>query len=477
MVRHRLYPIAILGGVLLAGCSPSEPGASAPPRSDSPQPTYTVRSLEGANLVVIAVDGLRADRLGAYGHDDGMTPFLDSLAEQGLVYTNAAANSSVLPQSLAALFTGRLPTCGGTIGLYEAAPQDQTTTWAQYFSRTGYYTGLISNQPAIMGRGYTKGFEEIQVASPEDPWPREDLVRRAGYFLEDAGPDRFFLYLHFSGPPLDHHASGDTSSQAAREKALAAYDADLADLDGHVRDFLDLLRDAGRYDNTALIFTSSHGAELFDHGYVGAGWTLHEEVLRVPLILVAPGRVPAGKVDDRVSHVDLLPTILTLFGLDDDGAHFDGHALFQPGPPGFDSIPHTAPHIAELIIPERCVVRSVEHDGWKYVAASLRPHPAERDAIAEAHEETANAILDGSRQPPPLWGNGAYEALFHLDADTGEQHNVLGHHAGVRDNLAEALAGYREHCREHGLEPRMATRFRETLDAEDIADIESLGYS
>lgn len=131
---RRYIAIAVL--TVLAACSPAERSAEAPPATDASAtpaveiPVTPLPSLKGYDVVVAVVDGLRADRVAE-------APFLAELAKQGVNFTDTLAASSHVLQSLAALSTGRLPTNGGTIGVYEAEPHDETTTLAQYFQKAG----------------------------------------------------------------------------------------------------------------------------------------------------------------------------------------------------------------------------------------------------------------------------------------------------------------------------------------------------
>lgn len=459
--------VAVLTGL---GCNAPDRAAERP--DAAPKSNVVSPSLHGYDVVCIVVDSLRADRVGS-----GFAPAIDRVAGEGLVFESAAANSSATVQSLAALFTGLLPTTGGTIGLYEAEPHDKTATLAQHFEQAGYYTGVLANQPEIVGRGFTKGFADIQIASPNSPWTDEDLVRRASEFLEDAGDDRIFLYLHFAGPAtVLRKANAPESATPPATELTAEYDAAVAAVDKQIGQVIEELEESGRADSTLLVLTSLHGAELLDHGDTGAGWTLYEEVIRVPLILHAPKALPAATVSERVGLVDVPATLLTLLGLDNNDAYTDSRSWFAADGEGFRYAPDPRPEISELVIPERCIVRSVTDGGWKYVAGSLWPVVAERDAVAAAHEETANAYLDGTKTPPPLWGAEAFEALFNLGEDPGETTNQMHQSPDVLDRLRAALADYRAACAEHALPPRMATRFQETLRPEDVANLESLGY-
>jgi arylsulfatase A-like enzyme len=251
------------------------------------------------------------------------------------------------------------------------------------------------------------------------------------------------------------------------------YDAAIASADAAVKALVESLRASGRAEKTLLVLTSLHGFELFEHGYLGAGWTLYDESVRVPLIFYAPGAIPAGRSAAVVSLVDLLPSVLTLAGIQYDSGALDGKSLFEAQGGGFTPTTADRTRIAELVIPERCIVRTVTQDGWTYLASSLWAAPAERQAIADAHRDTANAYLDGSRQPPTMWGAGAKEALFKGAADV---ELPLSENEQARAPMAMALDEYREQCEKTGLMARTALKSVKAVDAENVQNLESLGY-
>ncbi len=486
----------------LAGCSkPEGPGASAPPSDNS------AASIKGNNLVMIVVDSLRADHLGCYGYDKPTSPFIDSLAENGLVFERASANSSFITQSLSALFSGRLPTSGGTVGLYESHPLDETATLPEWFRRAGYYTGIVSNQPLVKGRGFTKGFEDLQIGSFDNLWTGYDTTNRALDFTKDTADDKFMLYLHYLDPhqpytPLaefyerlgDRAAAGPVNLVAFRKNYAAAieaiggpenpavqesirrYDAEIAYTDKCIERFVRGLEEQGKLDRTTIVITSNHGEEFLEHGYVGNGWTLFDEVLHVPLIIWAPGALGPGRIRSRVSLVDLLPTLLDLFEIPAEAEGLDGEPLFASAGGSFAFQAPEKAQIAELVIRERAIVRSVVLGDWKYIASSSWAPPVERYSVATRFTELTKGIQDGTIEAPPLWGAEGFEALYNLERDPNETVNLLDEGGEALENARAALAAYERYCKENALEPRGAAGVHTVLDPDEIEDLESLAY-
>jgi len=255
--------------VLVAGCS-------QPPQEPAPAPS----------VLLLVLDGLRADRV-----DGPVGSFRARFGPESVVFERAYTPSSLPQQSLASLFAGRLPTHGGGIGLAEAQPVAEATTLASALRGAGYRSALVS-QAVWAGRpGYTRGFGDLQIA-PEPGWSDRQVADKAIQVLEDwqsldqkraDGSGRpSFLVVHWTTPRTQDGALGGEVSEAA-------YDAAIADrgvlIDGLLEDIL------GRVGlgDPVVVLTSGHGFELMEHGGVGTGWTLHEEAIRVPLLLRLPG--------------------------------------------------------------------------------------------------------------------------------------------------------------------------------------------
>jgi len=160
-------------------------------------------------------------------------------------------------------------------------------------------------------------------------------------------PQRFFAYFHYMEPHAPYQPSerskalfvsepveeglgerafvvhgilpfqrGEPVSPAQRQQIIGLYDAEIRDLDAALGELFAGLRELGIEEQTLVIVTADHGEEFFDHGGWGHGHSLHQELLHVPFILSFPARLPGGQVvDTRVSHVDLMPTILELCGI------------------------------------------------------------------------------------------------------------------------------------------------------------------
>ena len=469
--------------------------------------TPAAKAAADTNIVLVVVDSLRADHTGIYGYDLPTTPFLDRWAEDAVVFETAWAPSSYTSQSVAAILTGRLPTSGGSLGLMEAEPSEAATPLQQHLRRAGLRTGIVSSQPLLRRRAFTRGFEDIQVASLDESWTATQVSSRALDFVDgdvdgDGDPEAgFFLYLHYADPHQPYDAPSayasrfpDTDApditvpqmQATIEESgmapddprvralISAYDAEIAAVDAGIEALVTGLETRGLLEETIVVVTASQGEELLDHGWWGHAWTLHEEVLRVPLLLRAPDISPQ-RVSEAVSLVDLLPTLLILSGLPIDDVDSEGDAFARLGENGPELRPAGRPKIAELVIKERCIHRAVLDPPFKYVATSVDCPLGERRAIAADYPSRLRAMADGTVEAPALWGNATVEAIYDLSSDPGEVHN-LAENAELLARLRRVLDNYAAYTREHGLVGAKAAIPAELIDPAQAERLESLGY-
>lgn len=456
--RSFIFFTVVFLGLVACGNESVAQAISEPP---GPPDEVQLPSFQKNSIIIILIDGMRADALVSNQSGSPVAPNITRLANEGVHFTKARAASSLNVQSVATIFSGRLPTLGGTIGLFEAEPHDGEPILARAFDSAGYYTGIISNQAAMGSYGFTRHFHDIQLATPERPRSAIELTQQAKRFVEDAGSDPYFLYLHF-GLPLP-----STPDAAAYERATTEVDVAIGTMMAKL--------DAETSERSPLIvLTAPNGYELSEHGGMGNGWTLNEEVLRVPLIFYAPGKITPAKINVDVGLIQLAPTLSTLLNLEEDFP--DAPSLFERDDRNLVFAPPAGPLIAELIIPERVITRSVTDGNWKYTVATRYTTPENRKILARAHAATAQSYRNGTDQPPPLWGHSAFRAAFDLSRDPREQHNRIHETPKSIEHLRDALRAYEEMCAQRAVAPRLSTQFVEELPVENLEDLESLGY-
>jgi tetratricopeptide (TPR) repeat protein len=267
-------------------------------------------------IILISVDSLRADRLPVYGYKNVRTPAIDRLAADGIVFERAYSHS---PQTLPAhtsLLSGRLPFQTGVRGTPGFTVKDEERLLAEMLRDRGYTTGAVVStfelrKESGIGQGFAFFDDQLSPAAPaaavggvtREGAASEEAAER---WLSSAGTERAFLFLHLQEPHKPHGAP-------SRFAEYSTYDAEVAHADEIVGNFFQYLKAHQLYDQSTIFFLADHGEGLGDHGEQEHGLLLHEEALRVPLIIKqAAGQGAGRRVPDLVQHVDLVPTILDL---------------------------------------------------------------------------------------------------------------------------------------------------------------------
>lgn len=320
---------------------------------------------ERPSFIVIVVDTLRADHLGSYGYVGDISPHLDRVAAESVVFDNCFSQAPWTPPSMGTLFTSLYPEVHGlhrfkdhqfldpTSGKLRATVLSaEAVTLAESLRDAGYRTSaFIANPWLHRDWGLDQGFDHFDDSRIGKNTPAGYLVSRARTWLEGrARADPFFMYLHFMevhgpyvatehdfrvmwnavahGPPrvleesespgghLNVHPPwADETLRTRLAYWKARYAAGVRLFDRRISGFLKYLRKSGILDRSYLIVTSDHGEELFEHKGWGHGESLHDHQLRVPLIIRPPrGQGGARRVARFVRLIDLMPTLLSLAG-------------------------------------------------------------------------------------------------------------------------------------------------------------------
>jgi arylsulfatase A-like enzyme len=289
--------------------------------------------------VLITIDTLRADHLGAYGYERPTSPNLDRLAADGTVFANAWAHAPSTRYSIPAILTGRLPLEVDYFPLKGQWPgvARSNTTIAEVMKQRGFTTGAILNywyfeERRAMDQGFDhydnenrrlhRGVAGEGPASTRGSSSRQQTDKAIAYIDEHAG-ERFFLWVHYYDPHYQYERQPGTPDFGGGKRGL--YDAEIHFTDKHVGRLLDHLRRRGLYDRAVVAVTGDHGEGFGEHGVDLHGYHLYAAQTRVPLILKVPGAT-AERVRTPVGHVDLLPTLANLAGAG-PSAEMDGVSL------------------------------------------------------------------------------------------------------------------------------------------------------
>jgi arylsulfatase A-like enzyme len=327
------------------------------------------------NVLLITIDCLRPDHMSVYNYERPTTPHLDDLANEGVSFTQVISQGPCTEASFPAMFGSTYPGMFG--GFPHLSPQRRLL--AEMLREAGYCTLAFGSNPHLSPiYGYDRGFEIFDgnlvpwiqsrqhrllkhlnrffiVARRLLPYlPANALTAKAVRLFQRnlaAGP--WFLWLHYMDvhepyrPPRRHAACFRSAKQPAlsdrtlwqkalsqpkeiseneRQYLIDLYDAEINFADEQIGYLLTHLRRLGPLDSTLIIVTADHGEEFGEHGQFSHRFELYDELLRVPLIMRLPARLPAGQVvTAQVRLLDLVPTILDLLDLDSNS--FEGASL------------------------------------------------------------------------------------------------------------------------------------------------------
>ena len=275
----------------------------------------------GFNVLLITIDTLRADAIGAYGHPGGPTPRIDQLAERGVRFADAHAHNVVTLPSHANLLSGRLPPEHGVRDNAGFRMPPDVETLATHLRRAGYRTAaFVSAFPLDSRFGLGLGFDvyddRFADAGPRPAFVIQErsalkTVALAKQWLESAGDGPWFSWVHVYEP----HFPYEPAEPFAARWPGNPYQAEVAEADAALGPLLDPILAAGADGRTLVVVTSDHGESLGEHGEASHGIFAYEAALRVPLVIYQPRIFRPRVVDDSVQHVDVLPTVLDAIAL------------------------------------------------------------------------------------------------------------------------------------------------------------------
>jgi arylsulfatase A-like enzyme len=314
------------------------------------------------NIVLVVIDTLRADKLSMYNPQTRVqTPFLDAVVRKAMTFSQPLAAENWTKPSTASILSGLYPETHQTKTERNSVPAS-VTLMSAHFKQLGWTTaGFVANGYVSDKFGFKRGW---------DTWTnyvREGKVNRAQAVADDVNAwlskrpagKPFFLYVHTIDPhvpyipPNKYRALYDdepyNGKVEARDTARllerikgglklsdrdkfrleALYDGEISYHDDHLARIYAELERQNLLEDTAIIITSDHGEEFFEHGSVGHGHSVYQEMLQVPLIVVLPGATPQdspARSNVDVSLTDIMPTVCDLTGTECP-ADLDGTSL------------------------------------------------------------------------------------------------------------------------------------------------------
>ncbi len=363
------------------------------------------------NVILILIDALRPDHLGCYGYKRDTSPNIDSLAKEGVIFTQAISQASYTPPSLSSMLTSTYP---NTHRVYTfGVPLDKKIkTLPEILKTKGYYLGLISARSSLDKFNFPeleKEFHAVYTASHKHIIKADEVTKNAIEFLKLNRKKKFFLWLYYLDPhapyrppaPYDKLYANDKFikennehipiADESREEGLSdeykvipritavkgitdinyyisQYDGEISFMDNQIGAVLTELKRLDLYDNTLIVITSDHGESMGERNfYFVHGVNLYDELLKVPLIISGRNVIPRGKIiNSQVRLIDIMPTILDIVNIQSNNI-MQGISLLplirEKDVPKLDSFSEGYEGYSE----DRKHLTGIRTDKWKFI--------------------------------------------------------------------------------------------------------------
>ena len=421
------------------------------------------------HIVWITLDALRADHLSCYGYERATSPFMDRLAAEGIRMEMAVAQAPSTKASVASMITSLYPSLHRTLWHEGVKPYradvlpSSAYTLAERLRDSGYLCAGFVTNPHLQERfGFRQGFSTYR----DHPWQRapDVLGEAADWIIEQSRTsERRFTYIHLMDihhpydPPqpyrsqflnpkwakgrpnryIDGKPKEPLTPQDVRYLS-DLYDGEISFTDAALESFFARLRDERLLANTLVLIVADHGDEFMDHGGLGHGTTLYQELVRVPLVLWGPDLLAAPRViESPVAIIDLMPTLLTIAGVSYEAAELLGRDLAETLTQGGKPDPNV-PIWTELYNSRRALL----WQGLKYhfqvgdegeaALFDLERDPYETRNLVDTERSRARAMADTARKlqdeieavRPSI---GLEPSTTHMDEDTVRRLRSLGY--------------------------------------------------
>jgi len=311
------------------------------------------------NIVIILIDTLRNDHLGAYGYKKNTSPSIDKMAREGVLFNNCFAQSPSTKASIASIFTSKYPSQHNVI-LNRDALDESFVTIAEALKDKGYKTaGFVTNNNRINSHfNYDQGFEEWSEFKnePINKMTAKKITDTAIPWLEKNSEKPFFLYLHYYDPHTPYQApepyknffdktykgnvnGSNTDLKNIKffkenpkelEHLISLYDSEIRYVDSEIKKFFDKLKELNIMDESLIILTSDHGEGFLEHDNFFHSYGVYSELINVPLIIRYPKIFKANqKSNIYVQHIDFFPFLMDVLAFKSKKGVFEGKSFLS----------------------------------------------------------------------------------------------------------------------------------------------------
>ncbi len=428
MKAIKLKSVVLLAAVLLAPsffCSLSCKGKSARP-----------------NVIIVTLDTTRADHIGCYGNNNIETPVMDRLAKEGVRFDRLYASAPITLPNHASILTGTHPAFHGARNNGTFKVDESITTAAEIFKNRGYQTaGFIASFPLLARFGLDQGFDVYDDRIEEGKEKRtflfqerraEDVNRAVFNWLDKRQDGPFFVWVHY----FDPHFSYEAPSPYREKYFFEPYDGEIAYADAQLGELLSRFREKGLLENAIVVVTADHGESLGEHKEKTHAILIYYATVQVPLIIWAPGILPAGQVEeDLVRSIDILPTVLDYADIEvpSDVQGVSLRPLIEDREDSLDLIAYTET-LAPFLHFHWTPLESVRTNEWLYIHAepeelyNLKNDPKELDNLADAEPKTLARTRDiFKKEKNAIQNPSPVDGTIRMDAETQDRLRALGY--------------------------------------------------
>ncbi len=416
-----------------------------------------------SSVLFIIIDTVRADHIGCFGYERNTSPNIDKFSRESVFFKNAISPAPWTTPAVASMFTAQHPRVLG----YEnevVVLEDQFVSLPEIFKDNGFTThGIIAHLYIAKELGFGQGFDSYdeENAKGHGHVSSPSVTDKAISFMREHKDEKFFLFVHYFDPhcdyilhkPYDFYPDYEGSVESGepieelREKAPqmseqdvaylnALYDSEIRFTDEHLGRLLTWLRDEDLYDDALIVIVADHGEEFLERGdhWIGHTKTVYQELIHVPLMIKLPHQAEGRIVEDWVTLVDLMPTVVDYAGLEvPDGYVHDGDVIDLEG----SQQPETRPIFSETM--RWGTMRSVIQDNWKLT-----------------YDQTTNTTT-----------------LFNLADDPGETVSLVKEKGALVRSMLRTLIDWESDMRASRWNVR---RRHPSLTRDQLEQLKSLGY-
>ncbi|MFY9560320.1 MAG: sulfatase-like hydrolase/transferase [Terriglobales bacterium] len=410
-----------------------------------------------ANIILITLDTTRADRMGFLGSKRGLTPNLDGLARQGVVFSYAYAHVPLTTPSHATILTGTYPQFNlvSDLGspLVEYVPYLPDVLHKHGYHTAAFVGSQVLDPKSVAAPGFDRSFDTYDAGfhnrqGGEDRYRSEErramvVVNHAMAWLNQHPRSPFFLWVHLYDP----HDPYDPPPPFKARYAASPYDGEIAYVDFAVGKLLAALRSRALYEGSLIAVVADHGEAFGEHGERSHGLFLYDETVHVPLLLKLTGHESRGlRVENRVGLVDLAPTLLQEVGIETPSA-MQGESLVKLMNPKANG-GHAGEGPAVDAAPDRSVYAETDYPHRAFGWSALRALRAGKYLYIEAPERE----------------------LYDQSVDSRALHNLAPSMKAVVDTMATQLEEFRH-------KTSSAATGQANLSPEQAEQLQALGYA